>query len=61
MQGGSFGGARGRTQVPQLVDLYMQDKLDIDSLVSHRITLEQVNQGFELMEKQEGVRSVIMF
>jgi S-(hydroxymethyl)glutathione dehydrogenase/alcohol dehydrogenase len=61
VQGGSFGGARGRTHVPQLVDLYMQGKLDLDGFVSHRITLDQVNHGFELMEQQDGIRSVIQF
>lgn len=61
VQGGSFGGARGRTHVPQLVDLYAEGKLDLDGFVSHRITLDQVNHGFELMEKQDGIRSVILF
>jgi S-(hydroxymethyl)glutathione dehydrogenase/alcohol dehydrogenase len=61
VQGGSFGGARGRTHVPQLVDLYAEGKLDLDGFVSHRITLDQVNEGFELMEKQDGIRSVIRF
>ena len=61
VQGGSFGGARGRTHVPQLVDLYAEGKLDLDGFVSHRITLDQVNEGFELMEKQDGIRSVILF
>ncbi|MCZ6669748.1 MAG: alcohol dehydrogenase catalytic domain-containing protein [Acidobacteria bacterium] len=59
--GGSFGGARGPVDVPRFVDLYMEGKLDIDSLVSHHLTLEEVNRGFELMEKQDGVRSVIQF
>jgi S-(hydroxymethyl)glutathione dehydrogenase/alcohol dehydrogenase len=61
VQGGSFGGAKGRTHVPQLVELYAEGKLDLDSFVSHRITLDQVNHGFELMEKQDGIRSVIRF
>ena len=61
IQGGSFGGARGRTQVPQLVDLYMQGKLDLDGFISHRLRLEEVNRGFELMEAQDGIRSVIEF
>ena len=61
VQGGSFGGARGRTQVPGLVDLYMQGRLDIDPLVSHRLTLEEVNRGFDLMKRQDGIRSVIQF
>ncbi len=61
VQGGSFGGARGRTHVPQLVDMYVQGKLDLDSFVSHRMTLDQVNEAFALMEKQDGIRSVIRF
>jgi len=59
--GGSFGGARGRTHVPLFADLYMEGRLDIDSLVTSRLTLDQVNEGFELMERQEGIRSVISF
>jgi S-(hydroxymethyl)glutathione dehydrogenase/alcohol dehydrogenase len=61
VQGGSFGGARGRTHVPRLVDLYMEGKLDLDGLVSHRLSLDDVNRGFELMEDQDGIRSVIVF
>ncbi|HKY59830.1 MAG TPA: alcohol dehydrogenase catalytic domain-containing protein [Gemmatimonadota bacterium] len=61
VQGGSFGGARGRTHVPQLVDLYMRGKLDLDGFVSHRLRLDEVNRGFELMEAQDGIRSVIVF
>jgi len=61
VQGGSFGGARGRSQVPQLVDLYRAGRIDLDGFISHRLTLDQVNRGFELMEAQDGVRSVILF
>jgi S-(hydroxymethyl)glutathione dehydrogenase/alcohol dehydrogenase len=61
VQGGSFGGASGRTHVPQLTELYLEGKLDIDSLVSHHISLDEVNKGFELMEAQDGIRSVIQF
>jgi len=61
VQGGSFGGARGRTHVPQLVDLYVQGKLPLDGFVSHHLTLDEVNRGFELMEAQDGIRSVILF
>ncbi len=60
VQGGSFGGARGRTHVPQLVDLYMDGKLDLDGFISHRLRLDDVNRGFELMEVQDGIRSVIV-
>ena len=45
----------------QLVELYAEGKLDLDGFVSHRIRLDQVNEGFELMEKQDGIRSVIRF
>jgi len=59
--GGSFGGTRGRTNVPQLVDMYLQGNLDLDGFISHHITLDEVNKGFELMEAQDGIRSVITF
>lgn len=61
VQGGSFGGARGRTHVPQLVEMYLAGELDLDGFISHRIRLDEVNRGFELMEAQDGVRSVIQF
>ena len=61
IQGGSFGGARGRTDVPRLVDMYLDGKIDLDGFVSHRLTLDEVNRGFELMEAQDGIRSVITF
>jgi S-(hydroxymethyl)glutathione dehydrogenase/alcohol dehydrogenase len=59
--GSSFGGVKGRDQVPQLVERYLRGEIDVDSFVSHRITLEDVNRGFELMEAQDGIRSVIEF
>ncbi len=61
VQGGSFGGARGRTHVPQLAKMYAEGKLDLDGFVSHRITLDQVNEGFDMIEAQDGIRSVILF
>jgi S-(hydroxymethyl)glutathione dehydrogenase / alcohol dehydrogenase len=61
VQGGSFGGARGRTHVPELVDKMLAGELDLSRFVSHRLTLDQVNHGFALMERQEGIRSVILF
>jgi S-(hydroxymethyl)glutathione dehydrogenase/alcohol dehydrogenase len=57
--GASFGGVKGREQVPQLVDRYLAGEIDVDSFISHRLTLEQVNDGFDLMERQDGIRSVI--
>ncbi|HWE12081.1 MAG TPA: alcohol dehydrogenase catalytic domain-containing protein [Solirubrobacteraceae bacterium] len=59
--GSSFGGVKGRDQVPELVQLYLDGRLDIDPFISHRMTLEEVNRGFELMERQDGIRSVITF
>jgi len=59
--GSSFGGVKGRDQVPQLVQLYLDGQIDIDPFISHRITLDEVNHGFELMERQDGIRSVIAF
>jgi S-(hydroxymethyl)glutathione dehydrogenase / alcohol dehydrogenase len=59
--GSSFGGVKGRTQVPQLVDRWLAGEFDAAALVSHRIPLEDVNRGFELMEHQDGIRSVLTF
>lgn len=61
VQGGSFGGAKGRTHVPQLVDMYVKGDLDLEQFVSHHLTLDEVNKGFELMEAKDGIRSVIQF
>jgi len=59
--GSSFGGVKGRDQVPQFVDMYLAGDIDVDSFVSHKLTLDDVNRGFELMEAQDGIRSVIDF
>jgi S-(hydroxymethyl)glutathione dehydrogenase/alcohol dehydrogenase len=59
--GSSFGGVKGREGVPKLVDRYMAGDIDVDPFISHRITLDEVNKGFELMEAQDGIRSVIEF
>ncbi len=59
--GSSFGGVKGRDGVPKLVDLWMEGKIDVDPFISHKITLDEVNRGFELMEAQDGIRSVIEF
>jgi S-(hydroxymethyl)glutathione dehydrogenase / alcohol dehydrogenase len=59
--GSSFGGVKGREGVPKLVDRYLAGELDVDPFISHRITLDEVNRGFELMEAQDGIRSVIEF
>jgi S-(hydroxymethyl)glutathione dehydrogenase/alcohol dehydrogenase len=59
--GSSFGGVKGRDQVPEFVDRYLAGEIDVDSFVSHKLTLDDVNRGFELMESQGGIRSVIDF
>jgi S-(hydroxymethyl)glutathione dehydrogenase/alcohol dehydrogenase len=59
--GSSFGGVKGRDQVPELVRRAMEGEIDVAPFVSHRITLDQVNEGFELMHRQDGIRSVIGF
>jgi S-(hydroxymethyl)glutathione dehydrogenase/alcohol dehydrogenase len=59
--GSSFGGVKGRDQVPELVQRYLDGDIDVDPFISHRITLDDVNKGFELMEAQDGIRSVIEF
>jgi len=59
--GASFGGVRGRTQVPQFVDRYLAGDIDVDSFISHRLSLDEVNKGFDLMHNQNGIRSVIQF
>ncbi len=59
--GSSFGGVKGREGVPKFVDLAMQGKIDVEPFVSHKLVLDDVNRGFELMEAQDGIRSVIEF
>jgi S-(hydroxymethyl)glutathione dehydrogenase/alcohol dehydrogenase len=59
--GSSFGGVKGRDQVPELIELYLAGDIDVDAFVSHKLRLEDVNRGFELMEAQDGIRSVIDF
>jgi len=60
-RGSAFGGARGRTDVPKIVDWYMDGKLDIDSLITHTMPLEEINTAFDLMHKGESIRSVVNF
>jgi S-(hydroxymethyl)glutathione dehydrogenase/alcohol dehydrogenase len=59
--GSSFGGVKGRDQVPVLVDRALAGEIDVTPFVSHKITLDEVNRGFDLMEAQDGIRSVIEF
>jgi S-(hydroxymethyl)glutathione dehydrogenase / alcohol dehydrogenase len=57
--GSSFGGVKGRDQVPEFVELYLRGDLDVDPFISHRMPLEEVNRAFELMEAHDGIRSVL--
>ena len=59
--GSSFGGVKGRDQVPELVQHWLDGHLDVPSLIDHELTLDEVNRGFELMDAQDGIRSVIRF
>jgi S-(hydroxymethyl)glutathione dehydrogenase/alcohol dehydrogenase len=59
--GSSFGGVKGRTQVPQLVDRWLAGEIDAEALVTRRIALDEVNDAFDAMERQEGIRTVITF
>jgi S-(hydroxymethyl)glutathione dehydrogenase/alcohol dehydrogenase len=59
--GSSFGGVKGRDQVPLLVERALAGEIDVAPFISHRISLDEVNRGFKLMEAQDGIRSVIEF
>ena len=60
-KGTAFGGARGRTDVPKIVDWYMEKKINIDDLITHKLSFEDINKGFDLMHAGESIRSVVVF
>jgi S-(hydroxymethyl)glutathione dehydrogenase/alcohol dehydrogenase len=60
-EGSAFGGARGRTDVPRIVDWYMDGKIQIDPMITHRLTLDEINKGFDLMHAGESIRSVVVY
>ncbi|MGQ3027798.1 MAG: zinc-binding dehydrogenase, partial [Ferrovibrionaceae bacterium] len=60
-QGSAFGGARGRTDVPKIVDWYMEKKINIDDMITHTLPLERINEGFDLMARGESIRSVVVY
>jgi len=60
-KGTAFGGARGRTDVPKIVDWYMDGKIEIDPMITHVLSLDEINKGFELMRSGESIRSVVVF
>jgi len=60
-KGTAFGGAKGRTDVPKIVDWYMNGKIQIDPMITHTLTLDEINKGFDLMHAGESIRSVVVF
>jgi S-(hydroxymethyl)glutathione dehydrogenase / alcohol dehydrogenase len=60
-KGSAFGGARGRTDVPKIVDWYMNGKINIDDLITHTMPLEKINEAFDLMHRGESIRSVVLY
>ena len=60
-KGSAFGGARGRTDVPKIVDWYMDGKINIDDLITHTMPLDKINDAFDLMHRGESIRSVVLF
>jgi S-(hydroxymethyl)glutathione dehydrogenase/alcohol dehydrogenase len=60
-QGSAFGGARGRTDVPKIVDWYMEGRINIDDLITHVMPVEQINDAFELMHRGESIRTILTF
>jgi S-(hydroxymethyl)glutathione dehydrogenase/alcohol dehydrogenase len=60
-KGSAFGGARGRTDVPKIVDWYMDGKIAIDPLITHKLKLAEINDGFDLMKRGESIRSIVVY
>jgi len=60
-KGTAFGGAKGRRDVPKIVDWYMEKKINIDDLITHKLKLEEINKGFKLMREGKSIRSVVEF
>ncbi len=60
-RGTAFGGARGRTDVPKIVEWYMQGKIEIDPMITHTLPLERINEGFDLMHRGESIRAVVLY
>ena len=60
-KGTAFGGARGRTDVPKIVDWYMDGKIQIDPMITHTLSYEEINKGFDLLHEGKSIRSVVVF
>ncbi len=57
----AFGGARGRTGAPRIVDWYMAGRINIDDLITHTLPLEEINRGFDLMQRGESIRAIVLY
>ena len=60
-RGSAFGGARGRTDVPKIVDWYLSGKIEIDPMITHLLKFEEINKGFDLLHEGKSIRSVVVF
>ena len=60
-RGSAFGGARGRTDVPKIVDWYMNGQIEIDPMITHKFSLDEINKGFDMMHKGESIRGVVVY
>jgi S-(hydroxymethyl)glutathione dehydrogenase/alcohol dehydrogenase len=60
-RGTAFGGAKGRTEVPKIVDCYMNGQIGIDPVITHMLTLDEINKGFDLMHAGESIRIVVIY
>jgi S-(hydroxymethyl)glutathione dehydrogenase/alcohol dehydrogenase len=60
-KGTAFGGARGRTDVPKIVDWYMDGRIEIDPMITHTMPLDRINEAFDLMHQGESIRSVVLY
>jgi S-(hydroxymethyl)glutathione dehydrogenase/alcohol dehydrogenase len=60
-RGTAFGGARGRTDVPRIVDWYMNGRIQIDPMITHQLSLTEINKGFDLMHEGKSIRSVVQY
>ncbi len=60
-RGSAFGGARGRTDVPKIVDMYMEGRINIDDMITHTMPLDRINEAFDLMHRGESIRSVVVY
>ncbi len=60
-KGSAFGGARGRTDTPKMVEWYMEKKIEIDPMITHKLPLERINEAFDLMHQGKSIRSVVVY